>query len=39
LRVGGLRQRALLPPERQTWCRLALPWSADLNRIAALDRQ
>ena len=28
LRVGGIRQRAQLPPKMQVWCRSALPWVA-----------
>ncbi|MGH7037373.1 MAG: GFA family protein, partial [Stellaceae bacterium] len=40
LRVGGIDQRARLdPPARQVWCRLALPWSMDLTRVAQAERQ
>jgi hypothetical protein len=39
LRVGTLRQRRDLPPPRQqTWCRSALPWSMDIERIEGHDR-
>jgi hypothetical protein len=33
LRVGGLRQRAELPPKRQIWCASALPWSMNVEKI------
>jgi len=33
LRIGGLRQRADLPPRRQIWCDSALPWSANIERV------
>ena len=39
LRVGGLAQRALLPPKKQLWCRSALPWSTDLTGVPRVDRQ
>ena len=39
LRVGGLVQRAQLPPQKQIWCRSALPWSTDLTRVPRIDRQ
>jgi hypothetical protein len=39
LRVGGLVQRALLPPKRQLWCRSALPWSTDLTSVPKVERQ
>jgi len=34
LRVGTLAQREALPPQRQKWCRSALPWSASLAGLA-----
>jgi hypothetical protein len=34
LRVGGLKQRAQLPPKKQIWCRSALDWAMDLQDIA-----
>lgn len=39
LRVGCLDKRAELPPQRQIWCRSAVPWSRDLGGISSLDRQ
>ncbi|MBV9826901.1 MAG: GFA family protein [Alphaproteobacteria bacterium] len=40
LRVGGLDQRAELPPPaRQIWCRSALPWAMDITRIARIETQ
>jgi hypothetical protein len=39
LRVGTIKQRAELHPQRQIWCRSALPWSMDLHGIEKLDRQ
>jgi hypothetical protein len=39
LRVGCLRQRALLPPRRQIWCRSALDWSRNLQDVPQSDRQ
>jgi hypothetical protein len=39
LRVGGIDQRAELPPQRQIWCRSALPWSQDLQQVPKTERQ
>jgi hypothetical protein len=39
LRVGCLQQRAELPPRRRIWCRSALDWSINLEKVAQLDRQ
>jgi hypothetical protein len=41
LRVGTLDRRAELVPSRQIWLLSALPWTSDLNLLAAerLDRQ
>jgi hypothetical protein len=39
LRVGGLQQRAQLPPRQQIWCRSAVPWSANLGGVAQQERQ
>jgi len=39
LRVGCLRQRAELPPQKRIWCRSALDWSADLSPLPRHDRQ
>jgi hypothetical protein len=38
LRVGGMRQRASLPPKKRTWCRSALPWSLDVSGLPAFER-
>lgn len=38
LRVGGLAQRADLPPQKQIWCRSALPWSGDIEGLPRLER-
>src|SRR5438309_1901385 len=34
LRIGGLDQRASLPPRKQIWCKSALPWSANIEGIS-----
>ena len=39
LRVGGLVERARLPPKRQIWCRSALPWAQDVSGIPGIDGQ
>jgi hypothetical protein len=39
LRVGGLRQRAELPPQRQIWCKSALAWSRDVSGVPGHERQ
>jgi hypothetical protein len=39
LRIGGLDQRADLPPQRQIWCDSSLPWSADIRTLPASARQ
>lgn len=38
LRVGGILQRALLPPKRRIWCRSALAWSQDLGALPGVER-
>lgn len=38
LRVGGLAQRASLPPTSRTWCRSTLPWSQDVSKVPGRDR-
>ena len=38
LRVGGIDQRANLPPKKQIWCRSAMPWSEDISRVPALAK-
>ena len=39
LRLGTIRQRAVLTPKVQVWCASALPWVADLSGIAKRDAQ
>ena len=33
LRIGTARQRVLLPPKKQGWCRSAMPWSMDISAL------
>ena len=35
LRVGCLKQRALLPPKRRIWCRSALDWAQNVSGVPA----
>ena len=37
LRVGTIRQRAELAPQRQIYCQSAVPWSSDLSVVPKLD--
>ena len=39
LRVGCLKQRAQLPPQRRIWCKSAVPWSQDVGRIPGIEGQ
>jgi len=39
LRVGGLKQRAQLPPKKRIWCKSALPWSQDVSRVPGIEGQ
>ena len=39
LRLGTIRQRPALTPQRQSWCVSALPWAMDLGAIECHDRQ
>jgi hypothetical protein len=39
LRVGTIAQRAALKPQRQFWCRSALPWAMDLRDLPQSERQ
>lgn len=36
LRLGAVRQRALLPPKSQGFCRSAMPWAMDIGGIRRL---
>jgi len=39
LRVGTLKQRALLSPKQQIWYRSAQPWVADLRGLPHIEQQ
>ncbi|WP_425038204.1 GFA family protein [Primorskyibacter sp. S187A] len=39
LRVGTIRLRAELRPNKQVWCSSALPWIADLDEIPSHQTQ
>lgn len=39
LRIGTVRQRALLVPKVQLWCRSALPWVMGLYTVKQHDKQ
>ena len=39
LRVGALRERAQLPPQRQIWCRSAQGWAMNLSDLEKRERQ
>ncbi|WP_233838150.1 GFA family protein [Paraburkholderia sp. ZP32-5] len=38
LRLGTIRQRALIPPLRQIWCDSALPWSSNIEGLPKSER-
>ena len=38
-RLGAIKQRAALRPQRQIWCDSALPWSTDISSIDKRARQ
>lgn len=38
LRLGALKERAVLPPKRQIWCDSALPWARDISGIPGVPR-
>jgi hypothetical protein len=38
LRLGALRQRALIPPLQQRWCCSALPWSSNIEDLPSSER-
>ena len=38
LRVGAIRQRALLQPKMQVWCRSALDWAMDVRDISRFPK-
>jgi hypothetical protein len=37
LRVGTIRQRAQLVPQRQIYCQSAVPWSGNISEVPKLD--
>jgi hypothetical protein len=37
LRVGTIRQRAQLVPQRQIYCQSAVPWSGNIREVPKLD--
>jgi len=39
LRAGTVRQRHLLAPKQQVWCRSAQPWAFDLPKIPREETQ
>jgi hypothetical protein len=39
LRVGCLKQKAQLPPQRRIWCKSALEWSQNVSGILGQERQ
>jgi hypothetical protein len=39
LRVGGLAQKARLPPKRRIWCKSALDWSLDISSVPGIPGQ
>jgi hypothetical protein len=38
LRLGAVKQRAQLAPKAQYWCRSAMPWVMDINRLPQADQ-
>jgi hypothetical protein len=39
LRVGSIRERAQLRPNKQIWCRSALPWVMTLDAVEKFSQQ
>jgi len=39
LRLGAIKQRDMLRPHRQIWCRSALPWTMNISDIDKRERQ
>ncbi len=39
LRLGGVTQRAEIPPRRQVWCSSALPWALDVRDLPSSPKQ
>ena len=38
VRVGTVRQRAQLPPQRQAWCRSKLEWASNIEALPQFDK-
>jgi hypothetical protein len=38
IRLGGVRQRAELPPKMQGFCYSAMPWAWSIESIRKLER-
>ncbi len=39
IRVGSIRQRDVLVPTHQIWCRSAQPWTQDLSQMGKTETQ
>jgi hypothetical protein len=39
LRVGGLKERTVLIPKKQIWCKDLLEWTLQLDKLPSSDRQ
>jgi len=39
LRLGLIRERAQLRPQKQIWCRSALPWAMNLEGVEKISQQ
>lgn len=39
VRLGGVDQRADLPPHQQIWCESALPWALDISALPGRPKQ
>ncbi|MEX0809886.1 MAG: GFA family protein [Dongiaceae bacterium] len=39
IRVGTIRQRAQLPPQRQVWCRSAQGWLGEIDALPRSEKQ
>ena len=39
LRLGAVKQRAQIPPQRQIWCSAALPWAQNISMVPGVPEQ
>jgi hypothetical protein len=39
VRLGGVTQRAQLPPKKQIWTRSALPWAVDIHALPSSEKE